>query len=233
MKIISKYRDYYDSAVGLGIDKTIQYVRKTHDYADKTPNSVLQIFGRKSMWSRSNALSVRFGSYNSHEENVTYTPFIIGFCGKLYIGWFKNKEFRDRKTGIIQANIEITYDSEKVFSDIKFSNRDWELGSTKTQFNNFLEKYNDLDAIEVFREFQTPAFLVKEGKTNFVVNPVLKDLAFAKVIDPYTAFQEVQMFISGVLGSGDDVDQPEMTEAQKVAQHGMDKWSFRKKPTKK
>jgi hypothetical protein len=40
------------------------------------------------------------------------------------------------------------------------------------------------------------------------------------------------MFISGVLPFGDNVDQLPYTEKQKVAQHGMDKWSFRKEPHK-
>jgi hypothetical protein len=40
------------------------------------------------------------------------------------------------------------------------------------------------------------------------------------------------MFISGVLGNNENAPQPIMTEKEKVAQHGMDKWSFRKEPSK-
>ena len=46
------------------------------------------------------------------------------------------------------------------------------------------------------------------------------------------AFQEIQMYVSGVLGSNEDGEQTEMTEKQKVAQHGMNKWSFRKPSNK-
>lgn len=56
----------------------------------------------------------------------------------------------------------------------------------------------------------------------------LKEFGFAKVMDPYALFQELSMFIGGVLPK----DQPPMVEITdpdvKVAKHGFNKWSFRK-----
>ena len=63
-----------------------------------------------------------------------------------------------------------------------------------------------------------------------IVDPCLKDFHFNKVIDAYTAFQEIDMFLGGVLGDASDPPSP-MTDRDKIVSHGMDlKWSFRKPP---
>jgi len=66
----------------------------------------------------------------------------------------------------------------------------------------------------------------------FFINPVLKDYEFYKIFDSYQAFQEIQMFISGVLGSKEK-DIIMIEDKYKIASHGFDKWSFRKEPEKK
>ena len=40
------------------------------------------------------------------------------------------------------------------------------------------------------------------------------------------------MYVSGVLGVNKDGTEFPATEKEKVARHGMDKWSFRKPPSK-
>ena len=55
---------------------------------------------------------------------------------------------------------------------------------------------------------------------------------FYKVIDAFTAFQEISMFIGGVLGIGEK-EIVEIEDKYKIGQHGFDKWSFRKEPSKK
>lgn len=56
----------------------------------------------------------------------------------------------------------------------------------------------------------------------------LKTWGFAKVVDPYTLFQELSMFIGGVLPRNPN-PMVEITDTDvKVAKHGFDKWSFRK-----
>lgn len=56
----------------------------------------------------------------------------------------------------------------------------------------------------------------------------LKSIDFAKVVDPYTLFQELSMFIGGVLPR-DANPMVEITDDKiKIAKHGFDKWTFRK-----
>jgi hypothetical protein len=51
-------------------------------------------------------------------------------------------------------------------------------------------------------------------------------MEFQKVLDPFTAYQELEMWISGVLGQN---PQPlEVSDEVKIQQHGFNEWSFRK-----
>ena len=60
----------------------------------------------------------------------------------------------------------------------------------------------------------------------FVIDPVLKDYNFQKVLDPFTAYQELDQWIGGVLGQNPQPE--EVADKYKIQQHGYDKWSFRK-----
>ena len=73
----------------------------------------------------------------------------------------------------------------------------------------------------------------KSDTQKFFINPLLKDYQFYKVYDAVQTFQEIQMFISGVLGNKEK-EIIEVADKYKITQHGFDKkWSFRKEPTKK
>ena len=111
-----------------------------------------------------------------------------------------------------------------------------------TYLHDHLKKITDANVIDVFRKYNTPAFVYDcdwsednyggNYRHNFTINPKLKDLQFYKVFDAFTAFQELQMFISGVLGTGEK-ELIEIEDKYKIGQHGFDKWSFRKEPTKR
>jgi len=64
-----------------------------------------------------------------------------------------------------------------------------------------------------------------------IYNPVLKDIEFYKVIDSVTAFQEVSMFISGVLG-GNSPEMVQLEDKELIQKHGFNKLSFRKEKQK-
>ena len=57
--------------------------------------------------------------------------------------------------------------------------------------------------IKLHEEFNSPIFVVYNSfeETNLVINPCLRDLQFQKVFEPYTTFQEIDMFLSGVMQS--------------------------------
>lgn len=59
-------------------------------------------------------------------------------------------------------------------------------------------------------------------------NDTLKDLDFVKVLDPVQAFQELSMWVGGVLPKPGNPTVQITDDRVKLAKHGMDKWSFRK-----
>jgi hypothetical protein len=229
MLIVSKFKDYYDSSVGLGIDKTIVYNRKKEhiDNSDFLKN----INNLENVFFNSNNI---FGEHNINMrvDNKEAYSFVIGFCGKLYPGIILEKG-TDKS---FEKTKEFIYDKKEAYKELNFH--------IKGSYNNkryekcFNTNWNIIskhDPIDIHRKYNTPIFIwVSDryhGNEDFIINPRLKAYSFYKVFDSYTCFQEIQMFISGVLPQGDDVPQTDMSEKQKVNQYGFDeKYGFRKRP---
>lgn len=63
-----------------------------------------------------------------------------------------------------------------------------------------------------------------------LVNPPLKDYQFYRIMDPYTAYQELDMYVGGTLAWPFNM-MVEVSDASKVAKHGFDpKYGFRTRP---
>jgi hypothetical protein len=62
-------------------------------------------------------------------------------------------------------------------------------------------------------------------------NDCLEPLKFVRVFDPYTAYQEIYMFVCNT--AMPDKPIPKVSDADMVTAKGFDKWSFRKEPRKK
>lgn len=220
MLIISKYRDYYDSvAFSKGIDKTIVYKR---DGEQVNYSKIKTLFPTK--------------NYSWRKDEDTIFTFIIGFCGKLYPAARVIK--RDKPFNITE---EIVYGYDNI---VKLFN----LNKKKSFYDwNWYKKFfNNLDAVlkskqtqDIFFDFKVPCFILgyKDHQSyntgfNLELNPELNALEFVKVIDPWTAFQEIEMFISGVIGI-DKMNEPEPTDKTKIISKGFDyKTSFRKEKNK-
>jgi len=228
MRIISKIKDYYDGVAGtMGIDKTIIYDRIVIRYDDK--QEYPQQFKKDKIFNHKNRN--RFHDLDSYNVDSKYyddcSPFIIGFCGKLYVGW---KFYNGNKCDII-------YDEDFVKENVKLNR--W--NRSLIDDLNYIKNYNSID---LFREFNTPVFIfdndnqsnytnrINRGVSRFIINGNLKDYQFYKVFDSFLSFQEIQMFISGVLGVGENT-MVEIEDKYKIKKHGFDEWSFRKESTKR
>ena len=241
MLIIGKNRDYYDGVVGsTGVDKTIVYERHTNEYDDndKFPKE----FRSRKHYRDEETKFIDLCHFGiDREKTKKYLEsdvFYVGFCGKIYVGW--KLYYKVGKGFYEKIKCDIIYDIEtakKYLKDLRWSSEN---------LNDLLKQINDYDPINIFREYNTPIFIYDHyvnrtsverywggsgSNQRFIVNPVLKDYEFYKVFETYSAFQEIQMFISGVLGTNNK-DIIEVEDKYKIAQHGFDKWSFRKEPTK-
>ena len=177
-------------------------------------------------------------SYVSIKKNCKHicdehAHFIIGFCGKLYIGW---KLYREIDPIYHTISTEITYDTEYMQTILEEKN--WH-----TNLNDSIKYILSYNALPIFRELKVPVF-VYDGdfdrttfdkkrygfnsfKPMFFINPLLKNYEFYKVFDTFQAFQEISMFMGGVLGAGEK-EITVVADKYKIAQHGFDKYSFRK-----
>jgi hypothetical protein len=233
MLIISKKKDFYDGVVGtMGVDKTIVYNRDLIEIE----NDQLPYVLRKRTWRKESPFhELSYHSIKKEYKHVCdeHAHFIIGFCGKLYIGWKLYREI-DPLTHAIST--EITYDTE--FMQTILEEKSWHNNLEDTI--NYIRTY---DALPLFRNFKVPLFVYDGdfGRTSFdkkhrsynnhqpkfFLNPLLKDYEFYKVFDTFQAFQEVEMFMGGVLGAGEK-EITEVADKYKITQHGFNKFSFRK-----
>jgi hypothetical protein len=236
----SSLKDYYDGVVQTsGIDKTIVYDRqpkisnwKDKDFPEFLKRKLFQIYWSSKKEKDNISPIVDLEHYNSPslKPNIKYKSYqyiVVGFCGKLYIG-FKFFYINDDN----ELDFDIIYDFNEIKTIIAHSKRD-----------NFKERYDkiaNLDLIDKFREYNTPIFVYESSYSlrfdkfnshyyeKFIINPLLKYYQFYKVFGSYQAFQEISMFLGGVLGSnGKEI--VEVDNRTKIIKHGFDlKTSFRK-----
>jgi len=222
MLIVSKHHDYYDTAIGYGVDKTVVYQRKETDLREHPPDAHNYQLIENKHWS------------------VRVTQAAIGFCGKIYP--FVKFSLTDKKTlGGETAEI-FFYSKEEVEAFMarknyrkddsrRYVRPENDVFSPKALdilFNEgYYRKWNEVVSWKSreadFVKYQCPVFLIQGGT---VLNPVLKNFQFYKIKDSYTAFQDIYMFISGVLGS----PERSMVEIDDVSQRdkkGFDCCSFK------
>ena len=223
MIIISKYNDYYDKSVGYGVDKKIVYMRKQKSIelqnTDTLRKKLISLIGKE------NKTSYKIG-------NDTIRPFFIGFCGKIYRGYSYTPYSRNlsRSDNIYGFNKETFPENilfEKVREEYSFTRNEYTSLSEILDKNSFVK-----EDVDFFQENKLVSFFFEDDyNSNYIINPILSDFGFQKVMNSVQAFQEISMFISGVLGTNER-DMITISDDEKVIKHGFNNRSFRKEPEK-
>lgn len=247
MLIFSKYKDYYDNILSHGIDKSLVYKREEQYFLlDCNPFKMGNNIGINK--ENVELLSELRNNLPMYDRNwFVAIPFFIGFCGKIYLGYKLKYSYNGSKESIawsVQDIVNFLEENKLEIELEKFQTPNKKSKSAKKrifidQRNKFcyndmkdiFELYNhDVRLTKMFIEYKVPIFSINFKQRMYTMevtlNPNLKDCGFIKVIDPYTAFQEISMYIGGVLG----VDAPEtvvISDKEKAIKHGMDKTSFR------
>ena len=240
MFIISKKKDFYDGVAGtVGIDKTIIYNRNVIDVEEKD----IPVFFKKKRFDINGTHNTIISNLSRNKlkkefqkKYVDYSHFVVGFCGKLYVGW---KLYSEEK---LRLNTNII---TEITDDVDFVNSLVESNKWNGNFVENVNKVKQSDAMQLFREFNSPIFLYDSNtsikkygtfsiKSNakFFISPILADYEFFKVFNTFQAFQEIQMFLGGVLGSGEK-EIAEVADKYKIQQYGFNKYSFRKEKQEK
>lgn len=271
MKIHSKFRDYYDSAMAFGVDDHVNWVRNVHEESiDK------HLFLDKAMYTESPRMAVRYrgrgtGSKNFPETAPNHVTIFVGFCGKIYPGIRFSWESPKFDEGTIYRTVYDTDGIIKVlteFDEIFKTNRvelfvskkkakglgykPWKGFSSRIPLKvdtvqKYFDKYSGRDYLEPFVELQVPIFVMQPDTDGFIlnvetgkrcqtptmyINPPLTEYEFQKVFDPYTAYQEIEMFLGGVLTELDEIDVPGVGDKDLAVGKGFNEWSFKTLPTK-
>lgn len=246
MIIRSNFHDYYDVVQREGQDYDLIYFRFPKELeAEKCPVQSRLIGDYDEKWRRN--------------DGPQCQSYIVGFCGKIYPILKMEVLSAEPVFCINIEDIDAFADKyldkhaiKKYYKGV--AKHRWQRNFSHYQpTRNYYIKYFEEIAEEqnryqsLFFEDRCPTFVCTtdtrmynppngggayRSKIRILTwNAPLKDIEFYRIIDPYTAFQEINMFLSG-LASPEKVI-PEIDDKTMRDIKGFDKWSFRKEPTKK
>jgi hypothetical protein len=223
MRIISKFHDYYDSAMGFGQDPALVY-RREISVLDWSPIEVHSEIAR---------IFAEFRWWHSFPPRLT----VIGFCGKAYASWFTDVTVltpeslqSHRKTRDWMESAEVRAAREAAFGRSFYGQevpRAAALGE--------IIRGVPLDD-EIFRKADAPVFIAyllpsegngRPSKTRIVRNPRLANLGFHRYHDAFSAFQEIAMYLGSNLAALDDAPRTVGDDRIIAASKGFDEQSFR------
>lgn len=239
MKLISKFHDYYDSVLSSGRDDSIVYIRHTEEIKQnkKATDEIKELFDD-------------IPSKHLYLNNGCFSPVLICFCGKIYLA-YKFHMLQENPIKEINLMLYSIEDVENVIKKYKMAG--WGLTEEyrkrirttksipfyyrrtfiKENVEKAFKKYSGKTSTNLNLTYKTPVIAIHYDdnykEIQVISNPVLRKYDFVRVFDPYTAFQEISMYIGGVI-TNKELPMPEFSEKIKVAQHGFDKWSFRRMP---
>lgn len=229
MRIISTFHDYYDVVQGQGQDLDLVYLR--------TPKEVVCSY---------RLFPGFLGNLNWDKgSRFAANDCVIGFCGKIYplfalsygedhafcyniddVDSFVNKHIKKRR-------LKAYYDNKKHYSYYQIWPKAW----IRKSFDKFFVScYERKDAFkQLFYDHRTPIFVYEHKKHvgpnhtykyYMVIDAQLKSFEFFKVIDVFTAFQEIQMFLGSLAVPLKEM--PVVPDRIMLEAKGFNKWSFRK-----
>jgi len=199
----------------------------------------------------------RWTNGGPYRENIW-----VGFCGKIYpvirfhwrnAGYHDVNEYAYTLDDVIRIfnHYDPTGKRVEQFSAVKKipkHQRRWQYNyCRRAEFNyasvkEYFEKCAVTDYPAPFVEHKVPIFVIRfhnagEGQRQksqweLTTNACLKDLHFQAIKDPYSAYQEIEQYISGILGLNDP-ETVHIADEYLAKQKGFDEWSFKKLPTKR
>lgn len=224
MKIFSKFHDYYDVAMRYGVDEDTSYVRNTIELQS---NSELY---KRILNHVKSKIDIGCLTYSK------FSYFCILFCGSMY--------FATKKYSLVSQNERCFYDYDSMASYYKHDEdviHFLETGNSNRRYKHWFRTETLKDVFNKFPLLKDPETIDIQQSTSPIItvnysnirnieihiDPMLKPLEFYRVVDPFTAYQELFMFVSGVMGG----TSPKMIQIQdkvRFEKHGFDsKISFR------
>lgn len=228
MRIISKYKDFYDGIANVGgHDNTIIYHRDEKD-----------VFQAK--------IPVKRLSLPLRVDKIA----LLLFCGEFHFAGIETVQIDTRdpiKDAKTKTPLEFFKSDKKIYH---WNNPEFILTSpyfyphlmrnfkpsARQCMADFKDEMSRIDWLPLHLEHQSPIIQIVrsyyyDDEFNLVLNPCLKDMMFGKVHDQMSAYQKLEGFVDTHFTR--KVEMIELSDKDRIAKHGFDKHSFRKDPTKR
>jgi len=241
MKIVSKFKDYYDNAFGWYNDEPM-YIREKKIIEFEDTKYLLKTKEYK-QFREAIEIIENMPDYGDTDTFEYGDKKLIAFCGKAYpfylihnsvlgkyfkeicyscknIEKFLKQNEKENKKLIERLNI----------NKIKFHYYSKGYGQINHKtWEDFTSKFNFNLSSNIFRELNSPIYLLEKFRFKFIltVNPLLKDYNFQSQVDPYTAYQELEIYLGNDLVNQVDPN-INMTDELKRDAKGFDNWSFKR-----
>jgi len=221
LKIIGGH-DYYDVALSMGIDPRIVLLR------GKSKSIGVKIAGG-SLLDRYLELKPQV-SYNTYGVGIKNVAVV--FCNKVYRGVLGLRGL-EKPEGIWSADKARAFVAQEKNRSIDVDSR-WYDRRNKMTLEEYFTPFEAPDTLRNYMIANKVSILVEEQpdrheESYFQVNPfTLSKIGFAKALDPYSAFQELSMWIGGVLGGTSPEIVTIKDDKTLIEGHGFDnRFSFR------
>lgn len=209
MRLHSDFHDYYDNAIGFGIDEKVHYNRYQKSVSIDLRSQLDRPFHRDSG--------------------------LLGFCGTIYpfIELYRYDRDLDERGRLKIVETQFAFDeNEYIQIQKEFRGSYMEFYSYPYSKDPKLKQYfRDWmrSSDQIFLEHKVPVWVAKfyAAEPNGLLNPILKDYGFQRIKDSFAAFQDISMYLANIL-----VEQKELLTVDdklRIEQHGFDsKVSFRR-----
>ena len=228
MRIVSSFHDYYDRALAHGHDDRLVFVRESQSinrYSYPKPvNPDFVPFA-----SLSDALPG--GLQRTVARNTVHSdPFEIVMGGKTYRG-----VATDVLDGNRHRTLRVSYSADDlnahlVSLGIETDDRKAGFFERTGHLTRFLAAPSREVPLELLAEKRVALLLVRSN--DVVINPSLKALEFFRRMTATEVFQELEMFLGGVLAP-ENRPMVAIEDKYRIAEHGFDRYSFRRPPRKR
>jgi len=242
-------KDFYDSALRHGHDDHLVFVRENNRLVDDSVLGVPPLVRMAIDGPRLRTVLTLDGSFDHIRNRVKDQTYKIGrlsvvFCGKLHYGLIVEIDTYDAATGyrsvplyFWQADQFVAWlDGNQITIAHASSMERTDQHALEKLFaveEPSLDQFNWLVTNIVTTAIRRPTMRYERSHGAWEINPPrLKDVEFYRKINPYQAFQEIEMWVGGVL-PGVSPDTAAVDDATRLVKHGFDKTSFKKAKTKK
>lgn len=227
MKIISKYKDYYDSIVNtVGIDNAIVFKRDQLDEKEITLDNLYTPL----------KIDDSNKTPQNNNESISYHFKLLGYCGSIYPCLQIKKSYYESYNNTEEFIYDVDIIKETYF---KLYNQKDKYIAFNHNWNNYISQTNNKKLLSIFLDKKVISFVIfKHGLTGWYrdsktvccisYNPILKNYHFFKVKDAFTAFNEISIFVAEQLNT--EISEFNMTDKQLVVSKGFDPiYGFRKR----